>query len=381
MKIGIDARFLGLEHAGLGRYTTELIWHLLNLVSRSPEKKNIRFVIFTGNNPLPDKIQEILDKNVGLAKIVAVDASHYSWTEQTELPKILGEQNLDLVHFLHFNHPLFYKGKYVATIHDLTLEQFAQKKWPWQKWAYKLTLANAIKKSQKIITVSEFVKGEIIDRYRVSPKKIGVVYNGIDEKCCPITNPRPLKKAMAKYGIGKPFILYVGQQRRHKNLLTLLEAFKMLDEKHEFTDKYQLVFAGKKDPRFPELSERISRLKLSRKAIFTGFVTDQDLSALYNAATIFAFPSFSEGFGLPPLEAMACGTPVIASNATSLPEILGTAAAYFRPDNILDLYQTLTKVLTDGRLRQQMAAAGTKQAAKYSWQKTAEQTLAIYKSV
>jgi glycosyltransferase involved in cell wall biosynthesis len=239
-------------------------------------------------------------------------------------------------------------------------------------------MRHAVRHARVIFTVSEFTKRDITKNYRVPGSKIQVTYNGIDlEHFRPISNSKRLQEVTRKYRVTKPFVLYVGQWMEHKNIYRLIDAFCQFDAEPKFHDRYQLVLVGQ--PRdYDEYRNRVAQLKAEKSIILTGFVDDADLPALYNAAKLFAFPSLSEGFGIPPVEAMACGTPVISSNATSLPEVLGQAALYFDPLSVDAIAKTLTKGLTDINLQRQLTQAGRAQAAKFSWTNTAQKTIDGY---
>ncbi len=198
---------------------------------------------------------------------------------------------------------------------------------------------------------------------------------GTDQKFSPVKGQKQLKKVLKKYKIRKPYLIYTGQWRTHKNLIRLVRGFhralrKGLDA--------QLVIVGKKDPLFSELPQIVKEKKLSSHVILTDFVPDQDLPYLYKGSTAFVFPSLAEGFGLPPLEAMASGIPVISSDASCMPEVLGNAAFYFDPFDISDISRSIIRIIKDKKLQSKLRSRGIKQAKKYSWEKMARETLLIY---
>lgn len=374
-KIVFDGRFLSLSHAGLGRYSCELLKALLPL----DENTQYYVLILKGAKIDSDLASAMYDRKLPV-EIIEVTSRHYSLGEQTEILKILNELKPDLVHFPHFNHPLLYRGKFVVTIHDLILTQYAEGGGRLKRHAYKYVILHAAKKSQKILTVSSFVKDELVRAFDLPVNKVVVTYNGIDEKFQKITNPRTLKKA-ENYGLVNPYILSVGQWRSHKNLIRLVEAFAKIISDSKFTGKIDLVFAGRDDPRYPELKNKIKELGLGDKVKFTGFVSDEDLPIIYNNASVFAFPSLAEGFGLPGLEAQACGVPVASSNRTSLPEVFGKGAVYFDPENVDDMAEKILTLLTDREQRVNIAREAEINVKKFSWDRTAQKTLEVYREI
>ena len=361
-KIGIDARFFGPQDKGFGRYTKELIENIEKL------DKNNKYFIFLRkkqwNNYKP--------KNPNFKKVL----TNYKWygvKEQILFPLKLKKYNLDLMHFTHFNVPIFYKDRFVVTIHDLTLRKFPTFKkslknflvYPFKKVAYKIVFKHAIKNSKKIIAISNYTKRDILKYYQVDHKKIKVIYEGISN-----LGVRPLSLVDSRY-YKKPYLLYVGNAYPHKNLEKLILAFKKLIDKKL---NYQLILAGGDDYFYKKLKQKHANPNI----LFPGFVKEKDLNILYQNASLYVFPSLCEGFGLPSLEAMIRGVPVVCSNSSCLPEILEDAALYFDPLNVDDIFKTIKKALNNKNLRKKLANKGFIQVQKYSWQKMAEQTLDLY---
>ncbi|MFH2104855.1 MAG: glycosyltransferase family 1 protein [Parcubacteria group bacterium] len=373
MRIGIDARFCGPIGKGLGRYTQKLVTHLEKI-----DQKN-QYVIFLRRENWD--VYQPANKNF---KKVLADFQWYSWPEQIQMPKVLQQQNLDLVHFPHFNVPLFYRGKFVTTVHDLILIQFPTKRattlgpllYKIKYFGYKRVINHAVKKSQSVITVSNFTKKQLVDFFQIPAAKIHVTYeasSGVESGQLQM----PESDFLQDYGITKPFLLYVGNAYPHKNLEGLLQAW----QKFTTDDKnYQLVLVGKKDYFYERLQQEAHALGLTKdkKVVFFGFASEKQLADLYNLAQAYIFPSFMEGFGLPPLEAMSYGLPVIAANTSCLPEILGEAAYYFDPYKTDEIAATIGRVLADETLRADLQGKGYQQVKKYSWEKCAQDTLAVY---
>jgi len=374
-KILFDGRFLSLSHAGIGRYSCELFKSILLL-----DKKQPYILLVMPKVKFEKELLQAMNERETPVEVIETTSAHYTVAEQFTLLGILKELKPALVHFPHFNHPVFYKGKFVVTIHDLTLSQYAERGSMVKRIAYNSVIRRAAKNATKVLTVSEYVKGDLISTYKIPPKKIVTTYNGIDEKFKVITNPASLRR-VSKYGLDKPYILSVGQWRSHKNLLRLVDAFYDIAKNSDWAGKLDLVFVGKIDRKYPELPHRVMKLKLQNDVKFTGFVEDEDLPIIYNNAKAFVFPSLAEGFGLPGLEAQACGIPLISSDRTSLPEIYGKGALYFNPENIVDMTNKILKVLNDDKFRRELIERGEQNAKRFSWQKTAKKTLEVYREI
>ena len=374
-RILFDGRFLSLSHAGIGRYSCELLKALL------PQDKEQKYLLLALRGATFEAdLAQALNERQNPVEVIEVDAKHYSLGEQVKILRLLNQLKPELVHFPHFNHPLLYRGKFVVTLHDLTLSNWAERGNLIKRQIYHRVISHAVTRAEKILTVSDFVRSELVRQYRLSPRKIITTYNGIDPKFKVITNPRVLK-GVEKYRLKSPYILSVGQWRSHKNLLRLAEAFKEIIKEERWKGRLQLVFVGKVDPKYPQLEDKVRELNLERAVKFTGFVPDEDLPLIYNNATAFVFPSFSEGFGLPGLEAQACGTPLVASNRTSLPEIYGPGALYFNPESVGDIAEKIELVLEDNKLRERLSRAGRENARRFSWEATARRTLEVYREI
>lgn len=368
MKIGIDCRFYSSNFTGIGRYTHELVSNIIDLNNKF---KNPHEIVLFFNKPEFENFKP--QKNV---KKVLVNAKHYSLKEQTKFLRILNQEKCDLVHFPHFNIPLLYRKPYIVTIHDLTLSFFPgnkMNKW-YHRLAYHIVIRNAVRTAKKVITVSKNTKKDLKNMLNVPEAKIEVVYLGINKEFCLLENLKPTKQTLKKYKIKKPFLLYTGVWRSHKNLLGLIRAFRIVKKSLDL----QLVITGKPDPKYPEVISAIKKLPHSKDVILTGFVDEKELIHLYNAAMFFVFPSFYEGFGLPPLESMKCGTPVIASNHGSIPEICGKDnAIFFNPHSESDIAQKIEMLYKNAELQTKLIDRGLNHAAKFSWREMAKKTFKI----
>lgn len=367
MRIVIDARLYRRSTAGIGRYSRELIKNLVAI-----DQENTYVLLLT---PADYKECDIEGQNV---EKVVTDIAHFTFAEQTLLSKQIEMLNPDLVHFLNFNHPLNYRAsKFITTIHDLTMNFFpvGRQKNPILRLPYLWVMRHAATAADSVIVPTETVKKDVVDNLKVSPDKIKAIYEGVE-----IPNERavkPTKQQLTELGITKPYILFVSQWRPHKGLGVLVEAFSEIKKKHDI----QLVISGKANPQFPEIPAAIKASSHRQDIITPGFVDDEMLDSLYAGAQLFVFPSWYEGFGLPPLEAMARGVAVASSNTSVMPEILQDAAVYFNPRDPRSVAKTITSLLADPTKLKDLKAKGIKQAAKYSWRKMAEETLELYKKV
>ncbi len=384
MRIGIDARFYGPKGKGLGRYTEKLIKNLekVDAPHRRTSRKN-QYVIFLRQ----ENFNEYKPENSNFKKVLA-DLKWYSLDEQLKMLKLIKKHKIDLMHFPHFNVPVLYRGDFVVTIHDLILLRFPTKRattlgpllYKFKYLAYKLAINSAVRRAKKVITVSEFTKKDLVNYFKIKSNKVVVTYeacDGVESGQLSIPEPGFLEK----YKITKPYILYVGNAYPHKNLEGLIGAYKKFKEKNGYS--YQLVLIGKEDYFYRRLKQDVysTGLLYDNSVVFFGFASQKDLAYLYSRASLYVFPSFIEGFGLPGLEAMSFDLPVISSSTSSLPEILGKAAIYFDPKDKDKMVSKMEKVLKDKRLREEMIRRGREQINKFSWNNCARETLKIYEGV
>ncbi len=347
-----------------GRYTRKLIEYLEILESSQEDRK---YVVL-----LHAKEYEMYTPSVKCFSKAVADYKHYSFEEQIGFYKYLKNLNADLVHFTMPQQPIFYKGKHITNVHDMTLLNTYAGNKNWLVYHLKQIVGKFVFKqiantSSYIITLAEYTKSEYAKFSGVSKKKIVVTPAAADTSTEPPVPYSPL--------FDKKYIMYVGQQSTYKNLRRLIQAHQLL---LSTLPSLQLVLAGK-------LTESAQRNKKwveqhnYKNVVFTDYVSDGELAWLYKNCSAYVFPSLMEGFGLPSLEAMTYGVPVVSSNATCLPEVNGDAAHYFDPKNIDEMSAAIHDVLTDGVLRKRLISNGHKQLKKYSWKRMAEQTLSLYK--
>lgn len=373
MKIGIDARLYGpkVGGGGLGRYVEQLVNELQRI-----DKKN-RYVLFLKR----DNFDQCKITNPNFEKVLA-DVHWYTLAEQIKMPKIIDAEGCDFVHYPHWNIPLRAKTPFVVTIHDLIMleepnSNKASRLDPIRfhlKYAgYKFVLKQAVNRSRHIIAVSNFTKASILKHFQIPTEKISVIHEGVTGSKKQTSDFKP---QTSKRPFSAPYLLYVGNAYPHKNLEALLHAFSFF---HRLHPEVKLVLVGKKDVFWKWLEREFDEIDVPHESvIFFGYASEDELDQLYAHATLYVFPSRHEGFGLPPLEAMARGVPVAASKATAIPEILGDAAIYFHPDDIEEMVKVMEQGLTDTKLREKLKAKGSGQVDKYSWQTMAEEILRLY---
>lgn len=377
MKIGIDARFFGTSGKGLGRYTQKLIEELEKI------DHNNQYYIFLNQH----NFDEYQPKNPNFYKILA-NIPWYSWQEQIIFPRILKKYKLDLMHFLHFNVPILYRKAYFVTIHDLILLDYPTHKasklnfimYSIKNLAYRFVILNAVKTAKKVITISNYTTDSIKKHFHISNSKINMIYEGVDlEKFNPLyVQEFNFKKFDLKKG---KYILYVGNVYPHKNIDVLVEVFAKLKQRTDIDKDLKLVLVGKKDYFFDGIVNQVSKLNLEQSIIFPGYVPDDELISLYDQCLFYVFPSLYEGFGLPPLEAIALGAPIVISNATCLPEIFGEHIEYFDPRSKQNMEEVISNFILDKEKRELQKKYHQSILNKYSWQDMAESTKKLYNKI
>lgn len=359
MRIAIDARELSTS---TGRYVERLLHYLQKV-----DNEHDYLVLLK-----PADVAKWQPTNPRF-KPVACPHKEFTFAEQISLKKQLDQLKPDLVHFAMPQQPIRYRGNKITTFHDLTTLRFNNptKNWlvfKFKQQVYRLVIKSAARHSRALIAISQFTKFDVAKFTSVTAEKITVIYEAAD----PITEAPKAVDGLAD----EPFIMYVGRPTPHKNLERLVEAFGQISQ---VKPGVKLVLAGKYDQNYARIKQLVDKGGLTDSVIFTDFISESQLRWLYEHCSAYVFPSLSEGFGLPGLEAMAHGAPVVASRASCLPEIYGEAAHYFNPLDSHDIAAKVVDVLSDEKLRQNLITKGRAQAAKYSWQTMATQTLEVYK--
>ena len=294
------------------------------------------------------------------------------------IPLEIRRRPVDLLHFQIIAPPVC-ATPFVLTINDIAWETNPELFPLPIRLRLKLLVGRNARRAAHVFTVSEYSKRLICERYGIPESRVTVTYHGVDERFRRLEDPAATAEVRARLGLDAGFVLYVGKLQARKNLVRLLEAFDRVVREGGFPHK--LVLVGKRTWMSDEIFTALERLPSRERVVVAGEVSLSDLVALYNAATVFAFPSIAEGFGLPPLEAMACGTPVISSNAASLPEVVGDAGILFDPRDTDAIAKALADVLGSESLRQTLVEHGLSRVALFSNRQMAAETLAVYESV
>jgi len=389
-RILIDGRFIGVGES-ISRYTLELTKEILK---NDLENQYTLLIRPAGQDQLK-RYPEISAANN--LKVVSLDIPHYSLAEQTKLLKFLNEEKFDLVHFTQFNHPIFYRGSFVVTIHDLTLVGHLHYHNFIKQFAFNTVMRSAVNDSQKIISISKYTMDDIVDFFGTQKSKFAVIYHGLDHNKFNESvrgDQKSIEKIKNDYKISGEYLLYVGAWKKHKNLPRMLKAYEnFITSKSGIGPK--LVMVGTKDVKEPEVLVEINRINDSLNSkfhspagepnsiILTGpiDIRSDELPKIYAGALAYIIPSLSEGFGWPPLEAMACGTPVISSKESCMPEILGDAALYFDPYNVDEIEKSIGKIVDDQKIRIELSKKGLEHVKKYDLSETAKKTLEVYNNI
>ena len=362
MHVVVDGRMV--SNTGIGRWLENIVAHL----AQADSGHRITVLVNRGSQ----RVRPFATST----RRLAISAPLYSIREQLILPLEVFRCRPDLVHYPNFNVPLLGRAPYVMTLCDLIYYVSPQACPSWLAHQYaRWMIRAAVDKARKVITISEYSKRDMVRHLGLKETKIAVVYPAVNlelyrpDPCA--TNGRPVQK---KLGIKRPYILYTGNHEPRKNLRRLIEAYRELSCRRE----YQLVLSGRRDPRRKALYDAAADLVARGEVIFCGEVAEADLPQLYAGASLFVFPSSYEGFGFPPLEAMACGAPVVCSAATSLPEVVGEAALLVSAESTLELRQAMERALGSASLRAELREKGLVRARSFSWTAAAQQVLAVY---
>lgn len=372
MRIAINTLSLYKTKVGMGKYIVELV----NRVPKT-DTQNEYIIYLSKEN---EAYFDLCASNIKIKKVPRIFTYPFVkiiW-EQLFLPFSMIKNNIDLYHATGFVLPLWKPTgiKFVVTIADMTFFTHKQYHTWFKKKYFSALIPASLKKADKIFAISENTKKDIIAMAKTNSEKIVTTYLGVD----PIFMPKKKEEylpVLAKYNLEQPYILYVGMLEPRKNIVGLIRAFSLLRKER----KIKLVIIGKKGWMYDEIFSLVKSLHLEEKIIFTGYVPDDVLPAIYNAATCFVYPSFYEGFGFPVIEAMACGCPVITSNNSSLKEITGDAAILIDPENVNQIAEKIELILGSQEEREKRKKAGLKQAKKFKWDAFARKTREVYKNL
>jgi glycosyltransferase involved in cell wall biosynthesis len=384
MRIGINALFLQKPATGSGQH----LFHLLEGLDELDDKEN-KYVLLSPRfrrayavswPHLSDRFQnvEVMSALAQLGENV-----EKAWWEQFGLLQSGRAENVDLLHCPYFASPVVPMFPTVVTIHDvipLVLKEYA---WRRQTHAYNALVSAAAKQASAIIAVSQYSKRDIERTLRIPPERIHVIGNAVDDGFRRITDSWQLLAVRQRYEIGERYVLYFGGFDLRKNVLGTIRSYARLPA--QLRQRYQLVIAGRLHhfghPLYPDPRPLVRELGLDGRVIFTGSIREEDKAPLYSGATCFVFPSLYEGFGIPVLEAMACGTPVLTSNTTSLPEVVGDAGVLVDPTSEQAIAEALGQLLEDEPLQRDLGERALARSRFFTWRQVAEQTVEVYRQV
>lgn len=374
MRIAIDLSPVAHHKAGLARYAQSLTEQLI------AQDNSHKFVAFTHGkfnaDTFPPALRALPHTNIPL------DAR--PWRMGVWLAHALGvslEQWLpraDIFHATEHLLPPMKNVRTVFTLHDLIFQFFPAYHLPLNRWFLTHTMPHFLRRADAIIAVSEWTKRDAIRLYNIAPEKITVVYEGVNPALQRVDDSTRLAEIRARTAKNQPYLLCVSTIEPRKNIPALVEALKILRARGF---PHRLLVVGRKGWLYQPIFDHVQQTGMSGIVDFLDFVPDDDLSALLSACDAFVFPSLYEGFGLPPLEALACGAPVICSNTSSLPEVVGDAALLVNPRDVNEIVNAIARVLTDQTLRNELRVKGFAQAARFSWERAARETLAVYHRV
>ena len=367
MRIGIDAR--KLHDFGIGTYIRNLLRELARLDQQSD------FVLLCR----PDDAAAIRGLGENFRPVIA-RAGNYSVTEQLTIPLLLRREGVSLFHAPHYVLPPLVHCRSVVTIHDCIHLMFPQYLPNRMAFGYaRASIAMAARRATRVMTVSESSKKDIMRFFGTDPSKIDVIYNAYDERFGIEPNEDAVERVRERYQLHDQFILYAGNVKPHKNLERLIEAFHIVRDRG--LDHVKLVLIGDDISKYASLRRAVHRHQLHKYVRFLGYLHEDTLAVMYRLASVFVFPSLYEGFGLPPLEAMVSGTPVVTSNVSSLPEVAGDAAVLVDPYDPEAIADGIYRVLTNDDFRLELRRKGLARAREFSWEASVHRVREIYGEV
>jgi len=368
--IGIDFHVAGGIYQGVRTYLTNLIEAMLEVPSE------LNYFVYTRN---AEQVTHWQGNNRSCLKLKDLPSRYGRFNLLLGFPLLAIKDGLTLFHSQYIL-PVHLPCKSVLTIHDILFESHPEFFPEFHKRLLKVFIPLSAKRATRIISVSEFTKRQIVNYYGIPEEKIDVIYEAASHKFRPIKNGNSILSTLKAHGIKKKYILFVGRIEPRKNIAGLLKAFDYIKQRGR--NDVCLVIVGNQDKIFEEkeLFIKVKEMQLDSDVVFTGGVSEDALIALYNGAEVLTYPAFAEGFGLPVLEAMACGTPVITSNTSALREVAGKAAILVNPYSFLEIGQALEGLLDNQDLRKQFSDKGLERAGAFSWQQAAHRTIEVYRN-
>ncbi len=359
-----DGRTATPHFPGIGRYVTNLA---RALIPQLEEDERLTLLYHPKHPPVLPSSDAV--------QALPVGASVFSPRQQWHIPRLLGRAGAELYHSAYYLMPYRPGVPAVLTVYDLIPLLFPQQSSRRARLMFRWTIRLALRATHYCLAISEATRQDLVRHFHVAPDRIACVPLAADPAFTPQDVTR-VERVRNDYGLPDRYVLYLGSNKPHKNLVGLVDAWSELQPRSEV-----LVIAGAWDERYPEPRRRVVKLGLEDRVRLLGPVPEEDLPALYSGAEVFAFPSMYEGFGLPVLEAMACGTPVVCSDRSSLPEVAGDAAVYCDPTQTGSIADALQRVLRNADLRQDLHKRGLARASQFSWERTARETLEVYREI
>jgi glycosyltransferase involved in cell wall biosynthesis len=367
----LDVRTATDHFPGIGRYVANLTQAMVPLLGEGEWLSLLR-------DPAQSSSWDPTALAGERAQVVDVPLSPFSLGQQWSIPRLLHHLGTDVYHSPYYLMPYCPGVPVVVTVYDLIPLLFPRLASTAARLLFRWTMALALRTAFHVIVISEATRRDLLAFFRLSPQKITAIPLAAAPNFRP-SSPAEVETVRRKHALPKDYVLYLGINKPHKNLVRLVEAWGQIRNSQFTIRNPQLVIAGVWDSRYPESQQRAAALGLENAIHFLGPVAEKDLTALYGGAVLFAFPSQCEGFGLPVLEAMACGTPVACANISSLPEVGGDAVLYFDPSDVKAIAEALRQALADPDLRAELRERGLARAAQFSWERTAQETLHLYR--
>jgi glycosyltransferase involved in cell wall biosynthesis len=369
MRIAIDIR--RINEFGVGTY----IWNLVRNLS-AVDTRNEYFLLGSRSD-----FEELGSLGPNFSHFPR-DIPPTGWREHFALPLKLRKQHLDVVHIPHHEGFFVPPGKCVVTIHDCVHVKFPLENLSrFKRYKIYLRTKRAVETASRVLAVSNSTRDDLVNIFDLDAQRISVIHNALDERFTVASGGEDRKTVLERYQLNDPFVLYSGRIRPHKNVHRLIEAFAVLKNELAGDERYsrlKLIVIGDELSRHQYLRLTVVRSGVQQDVRFFGFVPYRTLQVFYQSAALFAFPSLYEGFGLPPLEAMANRTPVLASNTSSLPEVLGDAALLINPENVFEIARGMKSILTEQAVKERLVAKGLQQISKFSWRSAARQVIEAY---
>jgi glycosyltransferase involved in cell wall biosynthesis len=366
----LDARTANNHFPGIGRYVSNLAQAMVSELAEDEQLLLLHDPTQPSRWQLPPSSERVI--------VLEAAVSPFSFWQQWRIPRLLRRHKATIYHSPYYLMPYWTRKPTVLTIYDLIPQQFPEMVSTEARRVFQRAMRQAIRKTRRIITISEATRNDLLAAYPISPDRVTAVPLAASLHFHPQPEAK-IEQIREKYKLPEKYLLYVGINKPHKNLGRLLEAWRQIVS--QSPEAPTLAIAGEWDDRYPEPKQHAEQLALGDRVKFLGPFEETDLPSLYSGATAFVFPSLYEGFGLPVIEAMACGTAVLCSHTASLPEVGGEAALYFDPTDSDNIASTIASTLADERILTQLQQRGLKQAAQFSWRKTAVATLAVYRQI